>query len=502
MAKRYESSDRDLAKGLIKKSETPPDAWPYTQEFEENRDAFNESQITAWSRNDFWTLVLAIRKRGGARGVSRSTKSHSAPKLSTPDRSRLRAVMPKKRGDVDRIPYTSRFDTALSQYNQGASRKLKDYEFWRCMLKIAKTRIRKEAQPRVELAVDALVLFVNSFNQIRHDRRTEKILINLHWAFEHLLKACVIQQGGTIREEGREHVIGFERAKNLGLNNADTKFLTYSDWKYLTWLQNFRGAAYHDLVEADETELYLISITGLKLFDKLLDELFLESLSERLGPVVLPISTLPLLDISLLLDRKSSQIAQLVRQGERERARRAARSLAELENALQREGPDHELPPGTTKSSIDSILALASKGDSLVSVLGKTAAIRIENEGGAVISLSLSGSKGSPVSGQATDSELVVAYRPVNPADKYMLSSQDICKRLKISSAVLTGVMRELKIKDNKDYCYLHGRHGSKLKQPGYSQVALRAIEQFLQENSDKEPLTWYRKHVKTRKRH
>jgi hypothetical protein len=408
--------------------------------------------------------------------------------------------MPKKRGDVDRLPYTPRFDTSLSQYNQGASKKLKDYEFWRCMLKIAKTRIRKEAQPRVELAIDALVLFVNEFNQIRQDRRTEKVLINLHWAFEHILKACVIQQGGSIREEGREHVIGFERAKNLGLNNAGTKFLTFSDWQYLTWLQNFRGAAYHDLVEADETELYLISITGLKLFDKLLDELFLESLSERLGPVVLPITTLPILDISLLLDRKSSQIAQLVKQGENDRARRAARSLAELENALRRQGPEDELPHGITKTSIDSIVEHASKGKSLSSALSNTAAIRIANEGGAVISLSLSGSKGTAVSGQLKDSELVVAYRPVNPADKYMLSSQDICKKLKISSAVLTGVMRELKIKENKDYCYMHGRHGAKLQQPGYSHQAMKAIDNFLQENRDKDPLTWYRKHVKRKK--
>lgn len=496
MAKKYRTEDRELIRSLVTKSPSPPDAWPYTEEFEKNRTKFNADKITPWSRPDFWMIVLAVRKQGGARGTARGPKSHTAPQLPAIDRSRLRSLMPKKRGDVDRIPYSSRFETSLAQYNKGATLKLKDYEFWRCLLKIAKTRIRKDARPRMIAAIDAFVEFVNIFNQIRQDRRAEKSLIYLHWAFEHLLKACVIQQGGKIRETENEFVIGFERAKNLGLTDADVKFLTHSDWKYLSWLQNIRGAAYHDLIFTDETELYLIAVTGLKLFDKLLDDLFLESLADHVGPVVLPVSTVPLVDISLLLDRKSTQIYQLIKQGEVERARGAARSLVELENALKRNSPDDALPQDSTKSGIDSVIDASKKRKPLSSILENTAAIRIGNEGGVVISMSLSGSKGTSVSGRKDEGEQTVAYRPVNPADKFTLSHVDLANRLKLSTTVLTGVMRELKIRENKDLCYMHGRHNAVSKQAGFSPQTERVVRNFLEENGDKNPLFWYRKHV------
>lgn len=497
MAKRYSSKDRELAKTIIQAASVPPDGWPYTDDFENNRSVFNSNQLTAWNRSEFWMLILAVRKKGGARGDVKTGKTYSAPPISAADRARVRAVMPRRRGDVDRIPYTPAFDTSFAKYNQGATSKLRQHEFWRWMLKIAKTRIRADAKPRVIAAVDGIVLAVNTFNTMGSARRKELVVIALHWSFEHLLQACIIQQGGSIRDLNSEHVIAYERSKNLGLNDASVQFLSYEDWKYLTWIQNIRGAAYHDLVEIDETELYVMANAGVQLCDKILDQIFLDRLADHLDPFVLPISTVPLADISLLMDRKAIQIRELLRQGEVMRARRAARSVVELETALMLTGPEDKQDGALTRDLIDRVIGHAERSEHIGQALSNTAAIKLAHDRGANVVLSLTGGKGSPVHGvRVGEDEEVVAYRPINPADKFTMSSVQICEKLGITTAVLTGVMRELKIPDNKELCYYHGRRGSSLKQPGYDPKVVGVVKEFLDANKDKEPLHWYRKHV------
>ena len=418
------------------------------------------------------------------------------------DRQALRSVMPRSRGTIDRLPYSPSFESAFRNYNQRASTKLRECDFWRAMLRIAKSRIRKHAKPHVDKAIEGIQDCINTFNMLGLTRRHDAVMIDLHWSFEQILKAAIIQNGGSIRENEREQTISFNRCKNLALTNEAVKFLSFQDWTYLGWLQGVRGAAYHDIVILDESELYLLTKTGIGLFDKIMDDLFFEKLADRLEARVLPISTVPLVDITVLLDRKETQIRELAKSGETERARHAARSLAELELLIGLEDENEELTSGARKQEIDNIVQSVLKGERLSSKLPHCSAIEVSMDGsGPKLHLSLVGRKNPNVEGHLlNDNSPAVAYRNINPAEDFQLSHTQLAAKLAISTTALTGIMRELKIHDDKDLCYAHGPAKSNMKQLGFHVKTLAKIKQFLLEHEDEEILSWYRKHVKKTK--
>ncbi|UYV12767.1 MAG: hypothetical protein NCW75_00410 [Phycisphaera sp.] len=381
---------------------------------------------------------------------------------------------------------------------------MNENQFWVAMLRIAKSRIKKNARPHLEKSICALRLTIDTFNASSAHLRMDTVLVQLHWAFEQLLKASLIQYGEPIKESSREQTISFDRASKIAHTKDSAKFISYQDWKYLQWLKNVRGGAYHDLVVLDEAELYLLAKTGVELFDKVLDDVFFERLADRIESRVLPICTVPLVDIGVLLDRKRSQIYALSKAGEAQAARNAARSLADLELVLGQDRPEDELLPGARKKQVDAIVRAVDRQEPLEDHLPMCSAIQITMEGtGPTLSVSLVGKKNPGVSGIEVDgSAPAVAYRRINPADDFQLTHTQVAQKLKISTSVLTGIMRELNVHDDESMCYRHGPAGSGMKQVGFHHKVLDKVRRFLAEHPDEDPLTWYRIHVSTNKKH
>jgi len=499
VAHKYDIDDKRTIERLIRKSKVPTDSWPYSDYFDSYRSEFNDGQLTAWSRQEFWRLVLAVRKKGT--GGSRRKKTRSDIELTGSQRQALRSVMPRNRGGVDRLPYTSSFDSAYRMYLKRSRHDISHHEFWLAMLRLAKSRVRTHARPHLEIATDSLALAINCFNTISPIRRDEQVIIFLHHAFEHILKAGLIQNNFDIKPHNQERSIKFDKCCNVACSNEMHKFIEDPDRKYLLYLKGLRDLAYHDALLVDECELFFLAKIGVGLFDTILDDIFFERLADRLPARVLPVSTIAMTDIQVLLDRKLSQITDLIKGSQAQAARQAARSLAELELQLGHIGED-EIPDGSRHNKVDEIIHAAEKGTALSNVLPDCAAIELSYTGdGAQIHLNLSKTgRGAVQVGPDAESG-VVALRRINPAQDFNLSHRDIANQVDISTTALTGIMRELNIHDRDDLCYKHGPSRAKSHQLGYHSKTIDVVRTFIAEHEGEDILTWHRKHIKKKRR-
>lgn len=88
--------------------------------------------------------MLAIRKQG--LGGDRRSRTE-APKLNAKQRARLKELMPRTRGEIDRLPYTKEFDRIHAEFSKYLSAPLGKRDLWLSCLTIAKAAIKKPAEP-------------------------------------------------------------------------------------------------------------------------------------------------------------------------------------------------------------------------------------------------------------------------------------------------------------------------------------------------------------------
>lgn len=120
---------------LLKESEYPRDAIPYTDEFERLKEAFYDRTFKKLSDSEFWTVLVRVAKKGGIRGKAAQA---DAPKLTEKHRESLRSIMPVALGERDKLPYTDRFDRMVRLFNSNTGLELSRREVWLAILAIAK----------------------------------------------------------------------------------------------------------------------------------------------------------------------------------------------------------------------------------------------------------------------------------------------------------------------------------------------------------------------------
>jgi hypothetical protein len=191
----YEKDDRGWVKQRLQSLDQPLDAIPYTAVFDELHADFNNRQLSAWSRPDVWKLFLAVRKQG--LGGDRRGRTAS-PTLNAKQQARLKELMPKTRGEVDKLPYTADFDRIYSEFTKYLSSPLPKRDVWLACLHVAKAAIRKNARPLLEKSIRRVRAAINAFNRIGGENRLDDAIICTHHALEMLLKACLIQKSSDI----------------------------------------------------------------------------------------------------------------------------------------------------------------------------------------------------------------------------------------------------------------------------------------------------------------
>lgn len=475
MARRsYNKDDREWGKQQLQTLDEPLDAIPYTQTFERLFSEFNEIRLTPWSRPDFWKLLLAIRKQGLG-GARRSRIP--APTLNAKQQARLKELMPKTRGEVDRLPYTSEFDRIFQDFSKYISTNLKKRDVWLACLHIAKAAINKQARPLLDKSIRRVRAAINAFNRIGGENRLDDAIITFHHAMEMLIKAGLLQKSSSIVDPDTGYHLQFKPCLRVAVHDDKAKFLSQEDRQVLLAVDAARGDAYHALLELDETEAYALISSSTSIFQKILWEVFWKDLSDLLGSLVLPISTVPLASSAVLLDRKHKQIKTLLESGETHRALAAARSLAILEKASQ--GRDDAR---VSEAEAKHALARVESGDEMTVGFPEIAGLPVtQTETGATIFIAVKRSGAAFQASDATgDANAIVAVRDRNPRDSHPFRFTDVKDRVGITQNQLIGIIRELKIKDNADYYHQHGP-ASGAKTDGYSQQAIDVIKKFVE---------------------
>jgi hypothetical protein len=179
-------------------------------------------------------------------------------------------------------------------------------------------------------AVASLRRAMSAFNGLDDDARNTTVLVHLQHAFEMLLKASLHEHRYAVVDQTTGQSLGFKKCLNL----AQSEFkLPPETVGLLRAIDQLRDDEYHYLGLVSEGILFVHLRAAVTIFDQLLQAVFAESLADHLPARVLPISTQPPEDLSILIDREYSQVKTLLEPGRRHGAevRARIRTLLALE---------------------------------------------------------------------------------------------------------------------------------------------------------------------------
>src|SRR5690606_9258283 len=101
--------------------------------------------------------------------------------------------------------------------------------------------MKRETKLLYARAVDSLVMGVDHFNRCWDRGRTEAVLIFLDRAFELLLKAIIVEKGGSIRDKRDNALtIGYDACLRTCFSDAKVKCLSEEDVVALQNLNHLR----------------------------------------------------------------------------------------------------------------------------------------------------------------------------------------------------------------------------------------------------------------------
>ena len=357
--------------------------------------------------------------------------------------------------------------------------------------------MKRESRYLLNKACDSLQLGIELLNR-PHDRgRKSAVLILLDHSLEMLLKAVIVQRGGSIWSRGDAGTIGLRKCVNRGLTDAGTRFLTHGQAVAIRIVHNLRGAAQHHVLEISEPQLYLNSQSAVTVFREILNREFDRELVDELPNRVLPVSTTPPQDLVTLFDSEVEKIIELLKPGRRRHvdaiARIKALAAIELGAAEDEEATfDYRDLQRTAKALKISPWEQVFPNAALVNVdsysVGTSISIRLSKREGPSVRL---------VSGENIDST-EVAVKRVNELDFYNLGAKQLAEKLSISVPKLLAAVEYLGLQDASD-CFKEIQVG-KSKHKRYSSIALAKLGDAIElENIDE---MWRKTaHIRAKKR-
>ena len=87
--------------------------------------------------------------------------------------------------------------------------------------------MKREAKLLLEKACDSLVLSIELFNRPNDRGRVSSTLIQLDHGFEMLMKAAILNRGGSIREKRAKETIGFDACVRRSVSDGKIRYLRH-----------------------------------------------------------------------------------------------------------------------------------------------------------------------------------------------------------------------------------------------------------------------------------
>ena len=314
---------------------------------------------------------------------------------------------------------------------------------------------------------------VRAFNELDDEGRQTTVMLHLQHAFEMLLKGALREQRVKVFDTESGRSVGFEKCVRL---SQERLALSGEQTGVLRAIGALRDEEQHWLATVDEGLLYLHARAAITLFDEILHRVFGERLADYLPERVLPISTHPVTDMDVLVDRQYRQIQNLLRPGKRRRpeARALLRGLLAMEGHVSEEAR-------VSERDVDRVERGVRDGKTVEQVFPRLRDVQATFEGeGATIQVHFTKRRGAPVHFvPADDPSESAAVREVDLQRKYHLAPFDLADRLGLTRPRATALRRHLGIDDDDDCLHVFS-FGSQ-KHPRYSDNAFRRMQAALE---------------------
>jgi len=346
----------------------------------------------------------------------------------------------------------------------------------------------KEAKLLKTKATNSLILGIQHFNNPFDLGRVEATLILIDHAFEMLLKSAILYKGGSIRDKRAPQTIGFDACLRIALSDGKIKFLDEEDVIAIQTINTLRDAAQHHLLDISEQHFYIQAQLALSMFRKIHKNVFSEELYNVLPKRVIPLSTLPPVDINLLYENEVSEIKTLLKPGKRKSTEAIAklRSLAITESAIQ----GSKVQP--TNGQLKKLAATIKENKEWIDIFPGVASIKLTAKGyGQSIDLRFTQKEGIPIHvvPEGTPGATVVGVKKINTLDFYNLSSKKLVEKFNLTEPKVRAIIKLHNIQKDVE-CYKEFTMG-KVIFKRYSQKAIDKINEIMKQKDFSIEKTW-----------
>lgn len=334
-------------------------------------------------------------------------------------------------------------------------------------------KLKKNVAPLLNKSIESLTLAIELFNRPTEVARTHGVLILMQHAFEMLLKACILQQTGSIHDREQRYTYGFDRC--LAVATEQLKIISSDERATLSILDAQRDQAAHYYVEMSEDILYVHAQSGVTLFNEILKKAFGVILSERLPSRILPVSTRPPRDLVALFSGELAEVDRLLTGGKRQGAAAAAKLRTILAFTVgSRDGGER-----VSEAEISAAIAQRRRKSEWDVILPEVAQLKLSTDGSG-IPITMRISKDAPIAVRiAKPGEAVtgtVIKQQIDPWDVFTMSRDDLAKKLLLSGPRTHALIYELSLQSDPE-CYKELRKKSQVFK-GYSKKALDRLRQ------------------------
>lgn len=205
--------------------------------------------------------------------------------------------------------------------------------------------VKRKTRKLKEKAVESLTLSVEIFNRPSPTARTQGVLLSLQHGFEMLFKAVIWEDRKRISPTSVGKAYSFKEClgivQGMGLLNENEAITAGT-------IDAHRDEVQHQGADVSEERLYLDAMSGLRLFDDILQRAFDERLSEddAFAGRMLPVTANPPRELHLMTESDVKQVRELLQPPKRQRAEAYAllRTLIASEQVAQDPNAEVQTP--------------------------------------------------------------------------------------------------------------------------------------------------------------
>jgi hypothetical protein len=335
-------------------------------------------------------------------------------------------------------------------------------------------KLKRDCRRLKTKALSSLKSGLVAFNGLSDEGRVTSVLLHLQHSAEMLLKAALLQSGHALFERGQSKSIGFKKC--LAKVVSDLK-INETIAGPIRSIDAHRDVEQHWFGNMSE-ELFFLEVRAfVTAFDKLLKQLFAESIADVLPLRVLPISTLPPSgDLTVLFNSEFDQIKKFLAPGKRQRdeARGKIRSLLAVEAHAADEVE-------VLEKDVNRIEKAIKAGKSIAEVFPRlTSLSSIVSGQGVNIEVTIVKKGGAPVRYVAGDDPTeAAAIRTIDLQRRFRYAAHDVAEKVGLSDHQFYAIRHAVNLDDDPAAVYVFEFGTQKHKR--YSDEAIKAVREFVE---------------------